>query len=252
MSPDWHCQSHDKENVEMIDFTLVIPCLNEGKATSNLCNILLKLANSSKVKLEIIVVNDGSNEETSRTLQSIAKSDKVIILDNLLNVGKGYSLRRGIAESKGHIVGYLDSDGEIDIANIFTYYEFLSRNSHVFALVGSKTHVESNISYPPLRSLMSKGFHFLVWLTFSIPLKDTQTGFKLFQGTELRNINRKCISNRYIFDVEVIYYALKEGKILEEIPVNIIHKLSSTINVRSIILMIWDLFTLRIKLALDK
>lgn len=195
--------------------SIIVPVFNEEKHIKNtlqeLKNTLQQLGDH-----EIIVVNDGS---TDNTQQIIEKINGIDIISYCRNRGKGYALRKGIAQSKGQIIGFIDGDGEISPRLISRLYEEI-RKGKADVVVGKKQNLKKNM----IRKLYSVGFRALCLVLFGLNI-DTQTGLKLFK----RKIKSIYVQNdSYLFDLELII-ACKEKKMsIKEIPIQL-----STVQKRS-------------------
>ncbi|KFQ20851.1 Dolichyl-phosphate beta-glucosyltransferase [Merops nubicus] len=144
---------------------------------------------------EVIVVDDGSKDQTTKVAMKYCKkygSNKVRVLTLVKNRGKGGAVRMGVFSSRGKKILMADADGATKFADIEKVEEEnnLSNNCFICILVqnqmaiscGSRAHLEKDSiakrSY--FRTLLMYGFHFLVWFLCVKEIRDTQCGFKLF------------------------------------------------------------------------
>ncbi len=96
--------------------SIIIPVFNEQNTIEKVIN-LVKRSNTSGLAKEIIVVDDGSTDQTRRILKKLKQSKNLKVYFNDKNVGKGYSLKKGIQASKGDIVIVQDADLEYSPSN---------------------------------------------------------------------------------------------------------------------------------------
>jgi dolichol-phosphate mannosyltransferase len=185
---------------------------------------------------ELIVVNDGSTDNTLTILRDAAMTDEhVHIISYTPNRGKGYAVRQGVLHSHGDAVIFLDGDLDISPDLIKDYVQRLSTSDLVIA---SKRHPESSVRIPWSRAFLSKAFHLLIKLTIGIAQTDTQAGFKVGKGDIRRTIFRNISINRYAFDVELLTIASILHLRVQEMPV--IMKIERRFNTKEIVNMFGD------------
>lgn len=181
--------------------SIIIPVFNEEKTILQILT-KVKKSNTCGFKKEIIVVNDGSTDNTLKKLKKNNKDIKIISYKN--NCGKGYAVRKGIGLSCGDIVLIQDADLEYDPENYPDLINpFIKKNVDV--VFGSRF-----ISNKPRRVLYI--WHFLGnnFLTFfsnmftGLNLSDIETGYKVFKGDLIRKIIAKLTSNKFGFEIEII------------------------------------------------
>ncbi|MEC8025960.1 MAG: glycosyltransferase family 2 protein [Myxococcota bacterium] len=162
---------------------------------------------------ELIVVDDGSTDETY--LEARCRGARVIRL--VPNRGKGVALRRGIEQSTGDWLVFLDADGQDDPAEI---PKLLDHAGPDVALVnGSRftgTLNQGAISRPNyIGNLLMTG---LLDLAFRARITDSQAGFRAIRGDIARNL--KLVSKEYEIETEMLAQILRAGHRIVEVPVN--------------------------------
>jgi dolichol-phosphate mannosyltransferase len=197
--------------------SLIIPVFNQqGKVAYSVEKIkqAIELAFSN---YELIVVNDGSTDNTSAILKDIALTDEHIrVLSYTPNRGKGYAVKQGVLHSHGDVVIFLDGDLDISPDSIKDYVERLNTSDLVIA---SKRHQQSNVKIPTSRAFLSRVFNLFARVATGIPQKDTQAGFKVGNGEIMRRMFRNITVNRYAFDVELLTIACILQLRVQEMPV---------------------------------
>ncbi len=194
------------------------------------------MVESTFTNYELIVVNDGSTDNTLTILRGIAMIDPHIhILSYTPNRGKGYAVKHGVLRSQGEAVMFLDGDLDISPDLIRDYVERLSTSDLVIA---SKRHPESSIRIPTSRAFLSRAFNLFIRLATSIPQKDTQAGFKVGNGEIMRTIFRNVSVERYAFDVELFTIASILRLKVQEMPV--IMKIDRRFKAKDIVNMVVD------------
>jgi glycosyltransferase involved in cell wall biosynthesis len=168
---------------------------------------------------EIIVVNDGSRDDTREIVQRISSAnERIRLISYSSNMGKGYATKQGVLHSRGKYVIFMDGDGEIGTEILTKYLEAMT---HADIVIGSKYHQQSAVSVPISRKLLSKCFQLFVRLMLGTKVTDTQVGFKGGRGDIFRKIFQKVTVKRYAFDAEMLAVANILKLKIDELPVNI-------------------------------
>jgi glycosyltransferase involved in cell wall biosynthesis len=164
----------------------------------------------------IIVINDGSTDGTAEVLERFKDID---VLENKVNRGKGYSLRRAFrfALDKGYDYAItIDSDGQHLVRNLPAF--LVKSIQHPDALIiGSR---DMNVDNVPLKSSVGKRFsNFWITVMTGLKLSDTQSGFRLYPIRKLAGT--RYLSTRFEFEVEVIVRSVWKGLEVETVPVEV-------------------------------
>ena len=174
---------------------------------------------SGQIPFEIIPVDDGSNDNTGDEINRIAKElphIKPVILND--NIGKGAAMRAGFQICSGSHILLLDGDLDLPPAQVANFFEIMA-DRNVDTVIGSKRHPESNLNYPWHRKLMSDGYYILIKILFGLPVRDTQTGIKLFKRPVLEYVFPRMLVKRFAFDLEILSIAHREGFKVAEAPI---------------------------------
>ncbi len=202
----------------MVKLTVVMPCYNEG--TRIYRNIIETITQVEKFcdSFRIIVVNDGSQDETEYEIKRAMEQDhRIGMISYEKNQGKGYAVKRGMMASKSEYTAFLDADLELPP---YLLEGFLKKAEEgVDVVIGSKMHPESQVEYPFLRKVLSTGYYWFMKLLFGMKLKDTQTGIKLFRTEKIRPVLKMVRTSRFSFDIEILAIAAKKGLSIIEMPV---------------------------------
>ncbi len=231
--------------------SIVIPCYNEEKRIINTLKKTIKYLENKKYNYEIIIVDDFSKDNTIKIIDNL-KNKKIKILQNEKNYGKGYSIKKGMLNAKYPLVLFMDADLATPIEELD---KFTKEIKNYDILIASRKLNNSNISkkQPFYRQILGKIFLNIVKLFAIKEFKDTQCGFKLFKKDVAKDIFELQTINRFAFDVEILYIALKKNYKIKELPVKWIDQKGSTVNpVKDSISMLKDLLKIRFNDFLGK
>ena len=191
------------------------------------------------IKYEIIVMDDGSKDMTyDKAMTASREHIKVFKLPK--NEGKGEALRGAFNKSSGDLVMLLDGDLDIHPKQFEVLFDVM-KNESADVVIGSKRHPLSVLNYPKGRQFLSAGYFFIVKLLFGLPLRDTQTGIKLFKAEVLKKVFHKVLIKRYAFDLELLILAHHNKYKIAEAPVVVDYKGKyGNITMKVIFNMLWD------------
>lgn len=203
-----------------VDLSVVIPVYNEEKRFYPLLKPVVQYLEEHFANFELIIVNDGSLDQTESVIQkSITGNKNVKLISYYPNRGKGYAIRQGILSSRGQRVLFMDADLSTPLDQIPKILSQLERSDIV---IGSRGIAAADIRQkPPLfRRFASFVFDQIKFIMVGLrEFKDTQCGFKAFKGDIARSLFAKSKIDRFMFDAEILYMAQKQGLKINEIPV---------------------------------
>jgi glycosyltransferase involved in cell wall biosynthesis len=236
-----------------VDLSLILPVYNgEDFIDKNLAYLKVILEEHG-LNYEIVVVSDGSKDQTPQKMQKV-NGDRIKHIHYHDNRGKGYAIKHGFSHSRGKLVGFIDSDFDIYPKCIIRAYETITREN-ADVVVGSKLHPESEVEYPWYRRLFSYCYRLLNRLLFDLKIKDTQVGMKVFRREVLEKVVPQASRDRFSFDVELLALAEHYGydKILE-CPIKLDFNLykGSHINWKEITIILRDTFAIYLGLKRKK
>ena len=204
-----------------VDLTLLVPAFNEGDRIERNLQEMEKALAGKGVEYEIVVVDDGSRDDTAAAAARRTKAGAPVRVAKMpKNMGKGWALRNGFPETRGSYVAFLDADLDISPDQALNYYLRI-RQDNVDVLIASKVHPDSRLNYPFHRRLVSWIYFASVWLLFGLPIHDTQTGLKIFRREVLEKVFNLMLVKRYAFDLELLVLAHAFGFSIHEAPVRI-------------------------------
>jgi glycosyltransferase involved in cell wall biosynthesis len=224
-------------------FSVILPAFNEGHIIQRTLEELTAVLELSVEDHEVIVVDDGSSDNTFAAASAYAVADsRVSVVSYPENQGKGYALRKGFEESRGDTVVFFDADLDIPPWCIRVLLEQLQEDG-LGGVVGSKMHKDSQVHYTVKRRILSHAVRIFVWTLFQISIKDTQVGLKVFRREVLEQIMALPRVNGFAFDIELLALARKSGAKIGEGPVCIEYvQQASTVTLRSVFRALTDAF----------
>ena len=221
--------------------SVIMPAYNEGHHIFNNIKETQRTFNELGVKYEIIIVDDGSNDNTLEEAQKATQDNSsLVVVKNTKNHGKGHSLKNGFNYVTGDMVLFLDADLELHPSQISILYDIMELKE-VDIVIGSKRHPDSRLEYAFHRRVVSAVYFFLIKILFGLPIRDTQTGIKLFKTEVLEKVFPKVLVKRYAYDLELLVLAHHLGYKIGEAPVVLTFKEKlGSVNLSSIYYTWWD------------
>jgi glycosyltransferase involved in cell wall biosynthesis len=189
--------------------SIVTPVYNGAAFIAENVSIIRDELSAAQVPYELIVVSDGSADETVERVVN-AGHPEVRVLHYDRNIGKGYAVKVGLLAARGRFVGFIDSDLDLHPAELPSFLAAMERDS-LDAAIGSKRHPASQVDYPPRRRLYSWLYQQLIRLLFQLDVTDTQVGIKLFRRELVEAVVPHLLVKRYAFDLELLAVARDSG-----------------------------------------
>lgn len=217
-----------------IDVSIIIPAKDEAKRLPLFLQEVIDYCLNSKLSYEIVVVDDGSSDDTSRVALDFKKIFTALTVIRLgVNYGKGYAVKKGLLASKGRVALFLDADGSTGPEEIEKNLIFFDQGYDI--VIGSRVLVEkgSKVKTRFYRKWMGLLFNFLVHTFLIKGINDTQCGFKMFKQGIIKPLFERVQLNGFGFDLEVLYLAKRMGFKVKEVAVNWKHVDGSKINLVS-------------------
>ena len=231
-----------------VDLTLIIPAYNEQQLIGSTLQVLVQFLSRYQPQYEILVVDDGSQDQTSQVVgQFSIQQPRVRVLVQPSNQGKGRAIQRGVMESQGKWIVFMDADLPYELEGLQTILAALQGGSDL--AIGARHLQGSEIrDVPPIRYLAGQVFSLLVGLMMFPGIRDTQCGLKGFQAKAARQIFKRITIPKFGFDVETLYIARKLQYSILPVPVQMTgFRYDSRIKVlRDSGRMFLDLFAIRL------
>lgn len=216
----------------MYSLSIVIPAFNEEcrlDATLDKVDDFIKAENWNA---EIIVVDDGSTDATARLVaRHMLTKPYLRLLQNHINRGKGFSLRRGVEASLGEVILLSDADLSVPIEEVHKLLDAIKQGADV--AIGSRGMDlgGERLKAPWHRRMCSAGFRMLVRSVLGLRFEDTQCGFKALKRRAARLIFSRQRIERWGFDPEVLMLADRFCFVTKEVGVEAVHDNRSRLNV---------------------
>lgn len=209
--------------------SIVIPAYNEERRLPQTLERVLDYLKHQSYASEVIVVDDGSTDSTSRVVETLRAEHPCVQLIRNDHRGKGYAVRTGMLAARGHIALFSDADLSTPIEELNELMPWFERGYDI--VIGSREgQGAKRIREPFYRHLMGRVFNAVVRLLTVHGINDTQCGFKAFRDEvaahvftrmQLYGENAKRVTDSMVtgFDVEVLFIGQKAGYRIKEVPV---------------------------------
>ena len=210
--------------------SIIVPAYNEGRRIDFLMTTLLKFLPQTSLSYEIILVDDGSSDNTYQLAYHYQKNN-ISIIKNNKNYGKGYAIKVGVEKAQGKYILFMDADLSTSLEEISPFLSCLEKDQ-ADIVIGTRQHGDAKIAIPQpwLRKSLGRFFIFLTNLLLRVNISDINCGFKCFRSDVAKKILGLQKIRRWAFDAEILYLArLNKFKIVE-IPVRWKDSDSSTVS----------------------
>lgn len=196
------------KEIKQQKLSVLLPHYNEKNIIANI-NIIVSLLKKWNWNFEIIVSDDGSSD-SDLIMQGYTSIKELKIVQSFRNYGKGRALVTAYEESVGEYILFLDSDLELSLEHL-PYFMKQMLDTNVDIVIGSKEAKGSQLEYPFIRKFFSFVYATIIKILFGMPVKDTQTGIKLFKRKALESTLPYLLVKRFAFDVELLALCHYQG-----------------------------------------
>ena len=207
-----------------MELSIVIPAFEESHKIALDVTAAAEFLREHNLRGEVIVVDDGSTDRTAQAAREAPVADGVErrVIRYERHRGKGFGVRTGMVQTTGRYTMFADCGLCIPYDNALAGLEML-RSGVCDLAHGSRRHIQSDIlrDQPWHRRLISRTFKATVRTILGVPrqLTDTQCGFKLYRGDVARALYGQCVTDGFLFDIEIILRAVRQGYRIGEFPV---------------------------------
>lgn len=237
----------------MEKLSLIVPAYNEAPRIVRTLTHTLAYLRRQSFASEILVVSDGSSDNTTAVVRSFAPDtgDRVTLkaLEYHPNRGKGYAVRYGMLRGHGDVIMFMDADYSVPIEDVAKGLRLMDGGCEIAiasrALRGSRVQTHQNF----FRELSGKAYTLIQNAYLGIRYRDTQCGFKLFSQRAARELFSRQKLDSVIFDPEILWLAKHGGFKVGEFPVRWSHVEDSRIqydSLRKSLFIFQELFRIRL------
>src|SRR5437764_630804 len=216
----------------MYSLTIVIPAFNEESRLEATLHKLDAFLKAEDWNAELIVVDDGSTDRTAQlVMRHMLEKPYMRLLQNHINRGKGFSIRRGVEAALGDVILLSDADLSVPMSEAPKLLKAIDNGADI--AIGSRG-VQAGgacAAAPWHRRLCSAGFKMVVQSVLGLRFEDTQCGFKAFKRKAARLTFSRQRIERWGFDPEVLMLADRFCFVVKEVGVEAIHDDRSRLNV---------------------
>lgn len=199
------------------DLSIIIPAYNEEKRLPPTLRRVVNYFSDTPVDLEVLVVNDGSSDRTTSTVNAM-EYPQVTVIEHQENKGKFAAIRTGIESASKQWVLIYDADGATPIAELEKFMPYLGDN---ICIIGSRAVEGSSCTKPQpgWRQYGGRLGNALIRRFSGLPYKDTQCGFKLLSAPLAKKIAAEMEIERFAGDVELLMLARRHGATIREVGI---------------------------------
>lgn len=199
-------------NKKLSSLSVFFPCYNEEENLPVILNqallVLPKVAN----KYEIIVVNDGSSDDTKKVARKFASQfPNIKVFSHNINKGYGAAIRTGIDRSTNNWIFFTDGDGQFDLNEL---ENFVMNKGNFNVVLGYRKSRAEGMK----RALFARLYKLYIDFLFRVHVKDIDCAFKLFKSEELKQLS--LFSSGAFISSEILYKLKKRHVKFKQIPVN--------------------------------
>jgi len=205
-------------------YSIVIPAYNEAARIANALQSVVACICRRGWSAEVVVVDDGSRDRTAEIVRAFAQQHpEVRLLQNSGNHGKGYSVQNGVLHSFGEVVMFTDADLSAPMEEAQGLFAAIAAGADI--AIGSRwlERARQTIRQPLYRQFFGRCFNAVTRMVMGLPFADTQCGFKAFTRAAAQTVFQLQTIERWGFDPEILFIALKRGYCIEEVPVSWAH-----------------------------
>lgn len=231
----------------MPSIAVIIPCYNEANRIQT--SEFIAFSNEHQ-DIQFYFVNDGSTDDTEKSLLKIKESSQSKIISLEKNCGKANAIRKGLMAAMAdrfEFTGYLDSDLSTSLDEFMRLKNLLLDNRLDMVLGSRIKKIDTSIKRSFFRHIVGRMIATLIDQKFELGVYDTQCGAKIFRSSLLKEIIDQPFYTKWFFDVELLLRLRKQNPHFHaaEIPLNKWHNVpNSKLSVLSFPLILKDLFVL--------
>jgi len=236
--------------------SVIIPAYKEAKRISKTLLAIDNYLSRQDYSYEIIVVDDGSPDNTAQVVKKFANLVRNLkLIDNKENHGKGWVVRQGVLEANGQYRLFMDADNATTIDHFEKMIPLFKQGYQIVIGTRDKKDIEGAEQAVPqsfLKRQLGNAGNLLIQLVAVPGIWDTQCGFKAFTAKATKDIFGRCQINRWGFDIEVLALARKLGYKIGIVPVYWINDPDTRVNLKGYLNTFRELFKIKWNLIRGK
>ncbi|MSQ82250.1 MAG: glycosyltransferase family 2 protein [Myxococcales bacterium] len=231
----------------LASLSIVVPAYNEAERIEASLRALLAWRDQNAATAEIIVVDDGSRDDTVAVAQAVLRGHSQVQVAALgRNRGKGAAVRRGVELATRQWILFTDADLSTPMSELAKLLAAVQAGADIAIASRDTTGSAIDRHQPAYREAMGRTFNALVRALAVGGIADTQCGFKLFAAVAARRCFSRMTIERFAFDVEVLYIARQLGYPICEVGVRWINDERSTVHpIKDAAVMLADVVRIR-------
>ena len=229
--------------------SVIIPAYNEEKRIAKTLLAVDGFLRQQNYESEILVVSDGSKDKTPEVIYGLKEQIKNLrFVDEKINHGKGWAVRRGMLEAHGQIRLFMDADNSTTIDQVANFLPYFGQGYEV--VIGSRRAKGAVIAVkqPWIRDFLGGVFRLVVHTLVPLEVTDSQAGFKAFSKQAAEAVFKKQTIFRWAFDVEILAIARKLGLKIKEVPIYWVNDLESHVKLSGMVKMLLEVWRVRLNL----
>lgn len=193
-----------------LSISVFLPALNEQENIITCINSIKKYLDKRFKDYEILIISNGSNDNTTKIVREFAKKDKHIKSIDNKKLGYGLALRSGFSHSSKDLIFYTDADNQFNIEDMDKFFPLLDS----FDIISGYRIKRKD---PLMRIVTAWVYNTLIRFLFNIKIRDIDASFKLYKRKVIKNMNLKA--NTGLIDAEVLIKAKKHGFLIGQVGV---------------------------------
>lgn len=199
--------------------TIIIPAYNENSRIKHAVDSTILTLLNITPDYEVIISEDGSNDNTFETSSKLEKGNsRIRLLHSDIRRGKGFALKKAIRVARGDVIGFIDADLAADMSYMPELMDAIRTEGYDIA-IGSQLKHTSKTDRSRKRSVASMVYNQMVRWILGSKLYDHQCGFKAFKRGSIHKILDQIKDERWFWDTEMLVRAQRNGYRIKEIPV---------------------------------
>ena len=239
-----------------IYLSVIIPAYNEGERIIKTLKIISSYLQKQPYSWEILVVNDGSKDNTAEVVRDFTlEVPNLQLIDRKENRGKGYTVSQGMLTARGKVRLFTDADNSTDISYFEKMRPFFDKGYDIVISTRDSKDAEGagqDVSQAWHKRLLGNLGNLYIQLMAVPGIWDTQNGFKAFRDYAAEKIFKMTKINRWAFDVEALALARKLDYKIAIIPIHWINDPKSSVSLMGYFRTLWEVLKIRWNLSRNK